>query len=183
MAQWRKGELSSRQLRFIDEYLVDNVASRAAIRAGYSPRSAAPRGCALLRRPEIQERIRLGSEARSGRLRLAADRALSELARIAFADLRRYVVRGKDGELRLRPLDKLSDDEAAPVASLSRGERARRELHDKLRALQLIAPYLGLVSKRRDRAPPAPLTAEDEDPREVLRRMIGKLAAKREPDA
>ena len=183
MARRRKGELLPRELRFIEEYVVDNVAARAARRAGYSPRSAAQRGCELLRRPEIRERIRVRIEARSRRLRLAADRALSEYARIAFADLRRYVVRDKNDELKLRALDELSDDEAAAVATFALGERARLELHDKQRALQVIAQYLGLISKRRDRPPPVPLEEQGEDARDVLRRMIDKVEAEPEPKA
>ena len=182
MTRRRKGELSSRQLRFIEEYLVDNNAKQAAIRAGYSPRSARERGCRLLQHPEIKERIRLGIEVRSRRLRLEADRVLSEYARIAFADLRRYFIRDKNNKLKLRAFDELSDDEAAAVATFSLGERARFKLHDKQRALDVIAQYLGLIGKRSDRTPP-PQEELGEDPREVLRRMLDKVEAMPEPEA
>jgi len=181
MSRQRKGELTVRQLRFVEEYLVDNNAKQAAIRAGYSARSAGRYACGLLQHPEIKERIRRGTEARSRRLRLEAERVLSEYARIAFADLRRYVVRDKSNKLRFRAIDELSDDEAAAVATFSLSEHTRFKLHDKQRALDVIAQYLGLIGKRRD-GPPLP-EEKGEDPREVLRRMIEKAEAEPEPEA
>ena len=180
MTRWRKGELSSRQLRFVDEYLVDNNAKQAALRAGYSERSARERGYRLLQHPEIKERIRLGVEARSRRLRIDPDRVLAEYARIAFADPRRYVIRDRHDQLKPRALDELSDDEAAAVAAFSRSGRVPLKLHDKQRALDIIAQYLGLIGKRRDR-PPLP-EKTDEDAREVLRRMLDKVEAMPEPE-
>jgi phage terminase small subunit len=40
--------LTARQERFVDEYLVDLNAKQAAIRAGYSPKSAHVEGSRLL---------------------------------------------------------------------------------------------------------------------------------------
>ena len=52
--------LNARQERFILEYLKDQNASAAAIRAGYSSKTKGTHACELLRNPLIQERISLG---------------------------------------------------------------------------------------------------------------------------
>lgn len=80
------GELTSKQRRFCNEYLVDFNATRAAIRAGYSPspKVAAEQGHENLKRPEIQKLIRKLVAELNTRTLVAADRVMSELARIAF---------------------------------------------------------------------------------------------------
>lgn len=45
--------MTDKQQRFVDEYLVDLNATQAAIRAGYSPKTAYAKGCGLLKKPEI----------------------------------------------------------------------------------------------------------------------------------
>lgn len=49
--------MTERQKRFCDEYLIDLNATQAAIRAGYSPRSAASIGERLMRKDEIKAYI------------------------------------------------------------------------------------------------------------------------------
>lgn len=49
--------MTERQKRFCDEYLIDLNATQAAIRAGYSPRSAASIGERLMRKDEIKTYI------------------------------------------------------------------------------------------------------------------------------
>ena len=46
--------LSAKQQRFVDEYLVDLNATQAAIRAGYSEKTAGAQGFDLLKKPEIE---------------------------------------------------------------------------------------------------------------------------------
>ncbi len=49
--------LSPKQARFVDEYLVDLNATKAAERAGYSAKTAYSIGQENLRKPEIQAKI------------------------------------------------------------------------------------------------------------------------------
>ncbi len=58
-------KLTARQERFILEYLVDLNATQAAIRAGYSPKSARAIACENLAKPDIQEAIALAKQARA----------------------------------------------------------------------------------------------------------------------
>jgi hypothetical protein len=48
-------ELTPKQRAFVLEYLKDRNATQAAIRAGYSPNTAAEQGYELLRKPQVAE--------------------------------------------------------------------------------------------------------------------------------
>lgn len=80
------GELTSKQRRFCNEYLVDFNATGATIRAGYSPspKVAAAQGHENLRKPKIQKHIRKLIAERNTRTLVAADRIMNELTKIAF---------------------------------------------------------------------------------------------------
>jgi len=53
-------ELNPKQRRFVDEYLVDLNAKQAAIRAGYSPKTAESQGSRLLSHAKVSEAIQHG---------------------------------------------------------------------------------------------------------------------------
>lgn len=57
MAIRRAGELTPKQKRFADEYLVDCNGSKAAIRAGYSQKSSAVSASRLLANPAVRAYI------------------------------------------------------------------------------------------------------------------------------
>ncbi len=80
--------LTEKQQRFVDEYLVDLNATQAAIRAGYSANAAAEQGYEHLRKPHIQLAIAQARKAQQERTQITADRVISELGLIAFADAR-----------------------------------------------------------------------------------------------
>ena len=50
-------KLTPKQQRFVDEYLIDLNATQAAIRAGYSPKTAHSIGAENLIKPEVQKAI------------------------------------------------------------------------------------------------------------------------------
>ena len=80
-------ELTARQQRFVEEYLVDLDGAQAAIRAGYSGRRAKVTAYELLQEPAIAAAIEAGKAARSERTRIDADWLLTRLAAEAEADL------------------------------------------------------------------------------------------------
>ena len=81
------GKLTSKQELFCEEYLVDLNATQAAIRAGYSKRSAASIGDENLSKREIMRRILQLQILRIRRTRIRADRVIKELEKIAFAEV------------------------------------------------------------------------------------------------
>ena len=145
----KRKRLSRKRRRFVEEYVVDWNGTQAAIRAGYSAKTAAAQANRLLRKVEILEeldrrvkRIADGAEVRAARI-------LRELARVAFADLRDIVEWGPDG-VTLRPSDDLTPDQAAAVSEVSQGADGHKRIKsaDKLRALELLGKRLGLFSDR-----------------------------------
>jgi hypothetical protein len=75
--------LTPRQSRFVDEYLVDLNATQAAIRAGYSARTANEQGPRLLVNVRIATAIQTAQEVRSQRVLIAQDDVLRGLHREA----------------------------------------------------------------------------------------------------
>ena len=53
-------ELNPKQRRFVDEYFVDLNAKQAAMRAGYSPKTAESQGSRLLSHAKVSEAIQHG---------------------------------------------------------------------------------------------------------------------------
>lgn len=84
----KAGELTDRQKAFIREYLVDLNATQAAIRAGYSPKTAEQQGHALLRNPKVAEEIARQTKDRHERLGIDADALLKRAETILTADHR-----------------------------------------------------------------------------------------------
>jgi phage terminase small subunit len=66
---------------FVREYLVDRNGTRAAIAAGYAPRSASVTSCRLLRNAKVQDAVSELTEQRLERLEVTADAVLQELAK------------------------------------------------------------------------------------------------------
>jgi phage terminase small subunit len=75
--------ISPKQQRFADEYLVDLNATQAAIRAGYSEKTAAQQGHQLLQKTSVRDAIEAGRAQRAERTAVTADRVIAELAAIA----------------------------------------------------------------------------------------------------
>ena len=83
--------LEPRQQRFVDEYLLDLNATQAAIRAGYSEKTARQMGAENLSKPAIQAAIAQAQQERAERTGITADRALREAWNVATADARELV--------------------------------------------------------------------------------------------
>ena len=79
-------ELSKKQLQFCKEYIIDLNATQAAIRAGYSKKTAQPQSSRLLLNVIIAKEIQRLFNERSERTKITTDMVLKELANIAFLD-------------------------------------------------------------------------------------------------
>ena len=78
--------MTPRQQRFVEQYLVDLNAKRAALDAGYSPKTAEQQGYQLLQKPSVQAAIAAAQADRSKRTGITAEAVLQELWSIATAD-------------------------------------------------------------------------------------------------
>lgn len=75
-------KLSDKQKRFVEEYLVDNNASRAYVAAGYSSKHPDKNSYKLLKKPEIAEYIKSVQKATSERLEIKKEDILIDLIEI-----------------------------------------------------------------------------------------------------
>lgn len=79
-------KLTAKQLVFIEEYLIDLNATQAAIRAGYSKKTAQQVGSQNLSKLVIQTEIQKAMKQRSERTGITAIKILDAIAEIGFAD-------------------------------------------------------------------------------------------------
>ncbi|WP_428563420.1 MAG: terminase small subunit [Solidesulfovibrio sp. DCME] len=140
--------LTDRQRRFVEEYLVDLKAGAAAIRAGYSEKSAETLGARLRNLPHVRDAIEAAMTRRSRRTGITQDRVVAELARIAFADIRDFVDWDESG-VTLRAARELGPQQTACVAEIveTPGKGLRIKLHGKPQALAALSRHLGTRDK------------------------------------
>ena len=78
--------MTDKQKMFCHEYMVDRNATQAAIRAGYSPKTAKSQGQRLLTKADIKKYIDEHTEEQYERAGISADDVLNELVSIAMVD-------------------------------------------------------------------------------------------------
>lgn len=140
-------KLTPKQRRFIDEYLIDLNATQAAIRAGYSEKTAYSIGAENLTKPVIQAEIQNRKNQLQTKLEITQERVLQELAAIAFAngaDYAKIVKNGPQETVERIPTDSLPPEKLAAIACIKSGRNGIEiRLHDKVKALELLGKYLG----------------------------------------
>ena len=144
--------LTPKQKRFIDEYLIDLNATQAAIRAGYSKKTACFIGYENLTKPQIKDALQEAQGNLSRRTQVSQERVIAELAAIAFSNIGDVISWGPDG-VSVKSADELSPEILASVADVSRsgvkdGGMVRVRLYDKLKALELLGKHLGLFTEK-----------------------------------
>ncbi|KAB2720944.1 terminase small subunit [Brucella intermedia] len=78
--------MTPKQELFVQEFLVDLNGTQAAIRAGYSERTAKEQAAQMLAKPEIAAAINAAMGDRAEKLELTAERVLTEISAMAFYD-------------------------------------------------------------------------------------------------
>ncbi len=78
-----KGKLTPKQARFVEEYLIDLNATQAAIRAGYSAKTANEQGAQLLAKLSIRQAVAEAQTIRSKRTEITQDEVIQGLKREA----------------------------------------------------------------------------------------------------
>jgi len=147
-------DLTPKQKRFCEEYIKDCNATQSYIRAGYKVSADVAWAAAsrLLGNVKVQAYIQELQGMRSSRTQIDADRVLTELAKIAFSDIKNVFELTEEG-LGLKPLDQMSDEVSGAIESLEcvtteteAGSRTvvKVRLHSKLSALGAIAKLIGM---------------------------------------
>lgn len=164
------GSLTEKQRLFVMEYLRDFNATRAAMTVGYSKKTAYAIGWENLRKPQIQAEIKRQKDAMVDDLGVGVQRVIAEYMKIAFADITDLLDFGQKEE-------QLFNDEGKPIPDPVTGEPLTYKrnfvsfknsdeidgtvvgevkqgkdgvsikLHDKMRALEKLEKYVGLLSE------------------------------------
>ena len=121
-----KDKAPDRQIQFAQEYVIDFNGKQAAIRAGYSERSAEVTACKMLRTAKVRSEIERLLADDVGRRNEIRERNINELLPLAYTDAAVEVKRDKDGN----------------VIEVS--------FRDKLRAIELLGKMHGLFTDKVD---------------------------------
>ena len=137
----------------MEEYLIDLNATQAAVRAGYSAKTADQQGSRMLANVKVQQEIGERMAERSRRIGVNQDRVVVELSKIAFVKMTDIV--DEQGKIK----DGASDDDLACIESVKykessgdSGGSVEREvkLSSKLKALELLGKHLGMWNSKLD---------------------------------
>lgn len=185
-------KLTPKHQRFVEEYLLDLNATQAAIRAGYSEKTARVQGCRLLTHADVQSAIAEGRQQIAEKLEVTKDLIVDELAKIGFSNMADYMRAGPDGDPYL-DFSGLTRDQAAALSEVTvedfkdgRGEDARDvrrvkfKLHDKKGALVDLAKLLGFQIDKHEHSGPngGPIQTEEVSAREIIAGRIAGIVAR-----
>lgn len=153
-------ELTKKQELFVAEYLTDLNATRAAIAAGYSPKTAESQACQLLKNPKVSQHIERKQGKRLEKLEINAEKVLRELALMGFANMLDYVTPDEEGTFDV-DLSKVTREQAAAIQEITvdtsggagdgerrRVLRTRFKLGDKRGSLELLGKHLKLFTDK-----------------------------------
>lgn len=164
--------MTAKQQRFCDEYLIDLNATQAAIRAGYSEKTANEQGARLLAKVSIQTYIQERKQDRVERTEITQDMVLKELALIAFSNAADYasvvekdamvevegnmipVCDAEGNPVKYRTVEpvlteELTDEQKRALAVIKKGRDGFEvKPHDKVRALELLGKHLGMWQEK-----------------------------------
>ncbi len=152
MASGRK--LTNKQANFVAEYQKDMNATQAAIRAGYSSKSAEVIAAHLVKKSQVTEAIEKAMKSRLQKIGVYAERVLTELARVGLSDIRSLY----DDEGRLKHPKDWDENTAAAIAGVEVmeefegkgkdkkyvGTTKKVRVFDKVRALEHLGKHLGI---------------------------------------
>lgn len=156
-------KLNPRQQRFVAEYLVDLNATQAAIRAGYSAKTAESQGSRLLSNAKVAAAVQAGGVKLARRLEVTQERVVEELRRIAMADIRNLFTWDEE-KAAFIPSRDLTDEQAAAIASVESETirttnldgsvdvkiKLKLRTYDKKGALDSLAKHLGMFIERHE---------------------------------
>lgn len=161
-----KRQLSEQRQRFVDEYLIDLNGTQAAIRAGYSVKTAQEQSSRLLSNVMVQEAISKAMAERSKRTGINQDRVVLELAKMALVKMTDIV--NSRGEIKASA----TDDDLACIESIKykesesdTGSSVEREVKiaSKIKALELLGKHLGMWNDKLDVNIVQPVVISGED--------------------
>jgi phage terminase small subunit len=117
--------------RFAVEYLKDLNATHAAIRAGYSAKTAASQGHRLLRSPAVLDAIGQAQAKLFKKTEVSVENVKRELEKIAFSDMGRFF--DEHGHWHTLPINAVPEEAHRAVSQLKVEESFESDRGDKQR--------------------------------------------------
>lgn len=138
-------ELTAKEERFCYEYCIDFNATKAAIRAGYSEKSAASIGAENLRKPHLRKKIKEMQDNLAETAGISALKIIKEHEKIAFLNSGKL----RDTWMALTEYDLLTDDEKSCIQEVSTkmgmfGESVKVKFYSKIDSLKELADIFGI---------------------------------------
>ena len=186
MAKPSRRKLTPKRRRFVKEIQVDWNQTAAAIRAGYSARTAKQQASRLMRQPEVKAAVQAALDAQQEETELRKQRAVAALERIAHADIRDFFT-WEEERAAFVPSRDLTSLQASPIVAV-KAKTTRRitesgaefeditlelKLADKLGALDKLMRHLGGYVDRVEHDHRVEVVDADE----LRRRVAGRIAA------
>lgn len=144
-------KLTPKQKLFCKYYLISLNATDAAIKAGYSKKTANRIGTENLSKPVIREYLESQMKRREEKLDITADKVINEIAKLAFANTT-DILEITDHGVVIKDLTKLdtscisSAEEVFDKEGMRLGVKIK--LHDKTKNLELLGRHLGLFKDK-----------------------------------
>lgn len=141
-------KLTAKQKRFCDEYLIDLNATQAAIRSGYSPKTACEQASRLLANVKIQDEIAIEMAERSKRTGINQDRVLMEIAKMAFVNIDDVIDLDTAKVKRTATKEDLACIQSVKIKPTEFGTEREIKLCDKKSNLELLGKHLGMFKDK-----------------------------------
>lgn len=148
--------MNAKQARFVSEFRKDLNATQAAIRAGYSTKTAYSQGQRLLKHVEVAALLKAETAKQLERADLSASRTLEEMRRLAFSNVQDLF----DAHGDLIPIHQLTREQAACIASVEiimknatagdgKIDRVLKiKVWDKPKVMEMLGKHFALLTER-----------------------------------
>jgi len=144
-----ESKLTDKQKRFVKEYLIDLNGTQAAIRAGYSKKTASEISSRLLTFVNVQNALKIEIDRLQERTDVIQEMVINELKKIAFADIKDFVSFNENG----LNFKKDSEVDGTIINEISQNDTAfgtnkKFKLHCKEKALEMLGRHLGMFNDK-----------------------------------
>lgn len=138
-------QLTDLQRKFLYEYLTDFNATQAAIRAGYSKKTAAAAASRLLRNVKVQEELQKLQKEIYSNSEIEIKNIIEHLADIAFYDVNDYLEVEEGIAMKLRDIEALPPCKRKAIKTIKNGKFGIEiDFCDRTKALEKLMDYFGI---------------------------------------
>jgi phage terminase small subunit len=155
--------LTPQMKKFAREFAIDSITNstgshrRAALLAGYSPKTAAAIGRNLMMDERVKNAVADEKKQIADKLGITPERVLKELALIGFGNVKDYISQDEEGNT-IIDIESLDRDAAAVISEVnvetSKGKNVVKKVkvkpYNKLEALLVLGKHLGLLKEQVD---------------------------------